>query len=476
MLLNIVGEGRQHTIVVDFFKTSMASMNTSSTIPTSTFQCYYERQIIATFLGISSVVGLFGNALVLVSIILSRKLRTITNAFVFNLSTADLLICLFTPLDIVSILSLDEYLLPGSLCVFKAFIVITFTGASVNSLVCIAINRWILVTKHKTTYRKVYKPRYIALTLVLIWFVPATIALMPIFTSISELGYSHQYGVCSLGNSGGFRLLVAFCFYPIQLVVTFSCYTKIYLHVQKSARAVEAFANTRKVVTDVSDNRLLSTHVQGSHQKVLEGVQQVTPKSVTRAQTTGATNNIELSTISTRNIHADSGCVVLNAMKSTSDGVENMSASPDATEKQNALTDLQSGSRTSSRFFVTDAQYKRNGLAMSNNNPSLLHSNSSEDVQTISPVERRKIKPRKIKITNNLFNVLCAFVLCLLPYILCLIFDMQEVRPYAGMIVHMNSCLNPIIYATKHPDFKKTFRAILCCKFSDIPLRIYILR
>ena len=111
------------------------------------YQCYCERQIIAAIVGIASLCGIFGNTLVLLSVILSRKLRTITNVFVLNMSIADLIPSMIIPFQIVAILSDEGYLLSDSICVIIAFTFVTCLGASVNTLTCIAVNRLLLVTR-----------------------------------------------------------------------------------------------------------------------------------------------------------------------------------------------------------------------------------------------------------------------------------------------------------------------------------------
>lgn len=82
------------------------------------------------------------------------------------------------------------------------------------------------------------------------------------------------------------------------------------------------------------------------------------------------------------------------------------------------------------------------------------------------------LSKRQIEITKNLFYVLCAFIVCISPYLLILLLDDKQGAhfvPYAATILMFNSCINWVIYATKHPHFKNTFKSILCCKWKTIP-------
>ncbi|XP_038053931.1 alpha-1D adrenergic receptor-like [Patiria miniata] len=74
------------------------------------------------------------------------------------------------------------------------------------------------------------------------------------------------------------------------------------------------------------------------------------------------------------------------------------------------------------------------------------------------------------EITKNMFYIVCAFILCLTPCAICLLNDGTDpFLPYAFAIMLFNSCVNPLIYATKHRDFKTVFRCILRRKWEDIP-------
>ncbi|XP_022079889.1 alpha-1D adrenergic receptor-like [Acanthaster planci] len=86
------------------------------------------------------------------------------------------------------------------------------------------------------------------------------------------------------------------------------------------------------------------------------------------------------------------------------------------------------------------------------------------------PVRPRQRIRRQNEITKNMFYIVCAFMLCTTPYAICLfITESDALKPYAATIVLMNSCINPLIYATKHRDFKIVFRCILRCKWGNIP-------
>ncbi|XP_022080002.1 rhodopsin, GQ-coupled-like [Acanthaster planci] len=76
----------------------------------------------------------------------------------------------------------------------------------------------------------------------------------------------------------------------------------------------------------------------------------------------------------------------------------------------------------------------------------------------------------QIDITKNTFYVVCAFIVCFTPYAICILVEpLNPAVPYTATILLLNSWINPVIYATKHPHFKEIFKSICCCRCSEIP-------
>ncbi|XP_033633583.1 G-protein coupled receptor moody-like [Asterias rubens] len=86
-------------------------------------------------------------------------------------------------------------------------------------------------------------------------------------------------------------------------------------------------------------------------------------------------------------------------------------------------------------------------------------------------VEKRKISRHQLQITKNLFLTCCAFMLLISPYFIYLFIPNANdaFALYGATILICNSCVNPIIYASKHPQFKKVLRPMLRCRWSEIP-------
>eukprot|EP00057_Strongylocentrotus_purpuratus_P024232 XP_011678706.1 PREDICTED: uncharacterized protein LOC105445194 [Strongylocentrotus purpuratus] len=70
---------------------SLGNLTDSSVI------AFHHRAIVASILIALTPIGLFGNALVIIAVVVAKKLRTITNILVINLAVTDFISCLCFP-------------------------------------------------------------------------------------------------------------------------------------------------------------------------------------------------------------------------------------------------------------------------------------------------------------------------------------------------------------------------------------------
>ncbi|XP_071479764.1 melatonin receptor type 1B-B-like [Diadema antillarum] len=81
-----------------------------------------------------------------------------------------------------------------------------------------------------------------------------------------------------------------------------------------------------------------------------------------------------------------------------------------------------------------------------------------------APRPRNVFSARQMSVTKNLFLIIVVFLLLTSPYTILLVIPGGErLVPALAMIFLFNSCVNPFIYGTRHPDFKVAFRNILRC-------------
>ena len=316
--------------------------------------CVYQDTpcfILAAILMLLSLLGMLGNSLVIIAVCLSQRLRTATNAFIFNLSLADFLTCFLLPSHIYGLLSgnhQDNVEPHQWLCLTTTVAMYTSGSCSVLTIAFIACNRYILISKSVKQYRAIYQAKSITLMLSTSWMLCLTISAVPSVLrglKLIPVGvriYGNFYTSSHLNQY--YRLGNVLIFYPISMTVMIFCYVKIFQLV--------------KVQND---------------------------------------SMVELTTT-------------------------NSSSTP------------------SLRLSI-----RRNKSV------------------------KRRIWKRQLETTKNLFYIVVTFMICYTPYCVCVLLPATDlIIPWAGAILLLSTVLNPIIYATKHPYFKRVFRQIIRCKCADI--------
>ncbi|XP_072048397.1 alpha-1A adrenergic receptor-like [Amphiura filiformis] len=178
--------------------------NTSDELPFTTDktpeeQFRFDDPLQRTIIGLVFIpicfTGLFGNSLVLLSVLVSRKLHTISNVFVVNLSIADLVVCMSLPSTIAQAFSpLDVRVGPDWLCALNAAVMFACIGVSVSTLASISLIRALIVTRPLAAR---FSRKMMTLWLTLVWLIPSTVDVLPQLLWGGELfGYDGKYGAC----------------------------------------------------------------------------------------------------------------------------------------------------------------------------------------------------------------------------------------------------------------------------------------
>ncbi|XP_022109229.1 melatonin receptor type 1B-A-like [Acanthaster planci] len=331
------------------------------------FSDYGQRVVVATLYLIAAVLGIIGNSLVIWAVILSRKLRTTTNAFVVNLSVADLLTSLVIPWDAVALLGKNGPPVSEWLCSVVSAIQTITTGCSIYTLAFIGVQRLLLITRPATNYQAIYTPRYkFVVWLVVAWSIPVLVTLIPPLLGVGGLGYNPKYHHCGFKSShplsSYYNSIIAGALYPVPLAIIILCYTLIWCYLNR---------HTKRMVNP--------------------------PEKSGDSSITSSAVSLELKSVTSK-------------------------------------------------------------------------TKSQSDLRRAGTVSHPQMNRRQNEITKNMFYVVCAFVLCLTPFAICLFYEYSDpALPYASVTLVFNACVNPLIYATKHRDFKAVFACILRRRWSSIP-------
>ncbi|KAK3607918.1 hypothetical protein CHS0354_036752 [Potamilus streckersoni] len=114
-------------------------------------------------------VGLLGNSLVVIVVLLDRKMRqSVTNIFIMNLAVADFLIMLFGVPEIVQFMINRGWLLGTAVCKTNRFILVVSLYVSILSLISVCIERFVAIV-YPIKAHILCGRRKIILAVLLIW-------------------------------------------------------------------------------------------------------------------------------------------------------------------------------------------------------------------------------------------------------------------------------------------------------------------
>ncbi|XP_003724875.2 C-C chemokine receptor type 8 [Strongylocentrotus purpuratus] len=74
----------------------------------------------------------------------------------------------------------------------------------------------------------------------------------------------------------------------------------------------------------------------------------------------------------------------------------------------------------------------------------------------------KRLSQREVRVTKNLFSIVIAFICCTIPTAVAFATPGVLLSGiYTTAILYFNNCINPVVYAFRHPVFKKFFKRLL---------------
>ncbi|KAI8521517.1 Melanopsin [Branchiostoma belcheri] len=180
--------------------------------------------------------GMFGNAVVVYSFIKSKGLRTPANFFIINLALSDFLMNL-TNMPIFAVNSaFQRWLLSDFACELYGFAGGLFGCLSINTLMAISMDRYLVITKPFLVMRIVTKQR-VMFAILLLWIWSLVWSLPPLFgwsAYVSEgFGTSCTFDYMTPKLSYHiFTYIIFFTMYFIPMGVIIYCYYNIFATVK----------------------------------------------------------------------------------------------------------------------------------------------------------------------------------------------------------------------------------------------------
>ena len=147
-------------------------------------------------LSIAILFGIFGNLLTVVTVSLSKQIRTVPNVYVSSLSVANLALSgIVTPYFVGTLWSKEDGKGTVEGCAPMAYVTLVLLTITLYNHAAISINRYIMVTKSKKIYMNRYKSWKVCVSLILIWLIPSFLFTVPFF-GFGTYGYDSHREMC----------------------------------------------------------------------------------------------------------------------------------------------------------------------------------------------------------------------------------------------------------------------------------------
>ncbi|XP_075976867.1 dopamine D2-like receptor [Anticarsia gemmatalis] len=225
-----------------------------------------EQNLWALLLLIFPFFTLFGNVLVIMSVVRERTLQTVTNYFIVSLAVADLLVAVVVMPFGVYYLVNGSWGLPAFVCDVYIAMDVTSSTSSIFNLVAISVDRYIAVTQ-PIKYAKHKNNRRVWFTIVLVWLISAAIG-APIVLGLNDTP-DRNFDEC-LFNSQNYVIYSSLGSFYIPCIMMMFLYYNIFKALRNRAKKQRAAkkppvsgdpntgATTAVVIENVAQTRRLA--------------------------------------------------------------------------------------------------------------------------------------------------------------------------------------------------------------------------
>ncbi|XP_058470106.1 trace amine-associated receptor 4-like [Solea solea] len=204
--------------------------------------------LLCIFGGSLSVLILFGNLLVIISIVYFKQLHTPTNYLMLSLAVADLLVGLLVlPFSIV--LFVKYWHLEDLLCKVRGSLDVLLCNSSIWSLCFISVDRYYAVCQ-PLRYRIKINVRVVGIMILVSWTI-ATLNGIIFTLKAPDKGQKNNRCVLFQPKTQSTVVVAVFIAFGIPAILMFAIYLKILMVAQKQARSIQSMAKSTAAVSKV---------------------------------------------------------------------------------------------------------------------------------------------------------------------------------------------------------------------------------
>ncbi|CAH2009297.1 unnamed protein product [Acanthoscelides obtectus] len=186
------------------------------------------------------IAALFGNLLVIVSVMRHRKLRVITNYFVVSLALADMLVAIWAMCFNFSVEVSGRWIFGYFMCDVWNSLDVYFSTASILHLCCISVDRYYAIVQ-PLDYPLIMTNGRVMLMLAIVWCSPALLSFLPIFmdwyTTEDHLEFRKKNPhVCAFTVNRTYAVISSSVSFWVPGMVMFFMYYRIYVEADRQER------------------------------------------------------------------------------------------------------------------------------------------------------------------------------------------------------------------------------------------------
>ncbi|XP_034485951.1 probable G-protein coupled receptor No18 [Drosophila innubila] len=420
------------------------------------------------------LVTVIGNMLVILSVLTTRRLRTVTNCFVMSLAVADLLVGIFVMPPAVALHVIGSWQLGWTLCDIWIFFDILLCTASILSLCAISLDRYLAVTQ-PLTYSKKWRCKRLALLMILgVWLLAFVITCPPMLGWYEPGRNRHQQDFvdCRYNQNKGYVVYSAMGSFFIPLTVMLYVYVRIgYVLTSRRAQMVHDANTERTADYEVDGDNFISESEQYrcNPHKCL-------PCCEARCSVIRAHGNPIFSTNNVKCIKCQETKLTDKRMKLKHQPTfyELMEISRVSSLTQCSGNNCRFHTRCASAMSLPTLYYNdSSSLGTSNSKVSDRSTNNSQRLRR--PMASHRIpmrvstKTKSSKTTKILTIVMGGLIACWTPFFVyyLLIPFLPQLKKLEGLMSFftwvgwLNCAINPFIYAF-NPDFRAAFWRLTC--------------
>ncbi|XP_061401548.1 putative tyramine receptor 2 [Musca vetustissima] len=517
------------------FTTTMMMISTSTSPPSVDSyligMAWPKALVVAIFM-LLILVTVVGNTLVILSVLTTRRLRTVTNCFVLNLAITDWLVgtCVMPPAVMVYIVG--SWPLGWILCDIWISLDVLLCTASILSLCAISLDRYLAVTQ-PLTYSKNRRTKRLALLMIFIVWVTALSITCPPYLGWYEPGRRVDGNtVCRYNQNKGYVVFSAMGSFFIPLAVMLYVYLKIgYVLTSRRQRIVRDANSERTADHDIDCDNFLSEseHFQCGPQKFPSFKSRWTVETTTNGSSSNSKQNslkcskcnknyvhrdslkhqasfyelVEISRLSTQipctsiNCkYGDGSCTPANSSVSYALAEGRAATLPmqqlHCSDSRSSFSEtclahamaVQSGKYTLSNGQLQERSQQAAATLNGSHHPHAHHHHHHHHHRVPMRVSTTK---RDTKTAKTLTMVMGGFIACWLPFFVYYLlipflppaYVSEGLMSFLTWVGWVNCAINPFIYAFYNPDFRTAFWRLTCkriCKQRPPPNHVAIFR